>query len=175
MKGLGLHFGHVFCGLGLIIIIRCYYDKQIGNYYTGSNLTTYTDTLQRKIWFTQGGKGVSNKFHVQLSFYKSKFIIEGNGCLIIKRDETKERLINSLSVGDIVTVTYESAYSDATNNGRNSVKIIGMRSKGISILKSEEVFNADKKNMRNWNIGGIILIVLGGITYYFKRRANKRI
>ena len=170
MKGIGLHFGHVFTGLGLILIIRCYYDKQIGTYYTGNDLTTYTDTLQRDIWFTKGTQKISDMYHIQLAFGKSRFYIADNGCQIISRDQNREKFINALSVGDIVTVSYESALNETTNDGKNSVKIVGLNSNGNSVLKSEEVLNADKKDIRNWNIGGITLIMLGGITYYFKHR-----
>lgn len=54
-------WSHILWGLGLILLIRTYYDKQTGTYYTGDQLSSYTDTLKEKVWFTRGSKGVSEK------------------------------------------------------------------------------------------------------------------
>lgn len=170
MKVSGVPWSHIFWGLGLILIIRSYYDKQIGTYYTGNKLSTFADTLKEKIWFTTGGKGVSDKYHIQLAYNLSKFIIADNGCTIINRNENKENLITALSPGDLVTITYESSYKDLINDSRNTIKILGLSGTRFQILSPDEVRIADKKDIRNWNIGGIILIFFGGLAYYYRKK-----
>ena len=169
----GVPWSHLFWGAGLIIIIRFYYDKQIGTYYTGKELSSYTDTLRKKIWFTSGGKGVSDKYHVQLSYTKSKFIIADNGCSIINRDNNKEKMITSLSPGDRVTVTFKSSSRNLTNRNNNAVKIVGLSSNSNQILNPDEVRIADKKDLIIWNIVGIVFIALGTLSYYLRKRQGK--
>lgn len=173
MKLTEVPWSHIFWGLGLIVIIRVYYDKQTGTYFTGNDTSTFSDTLKEKIWFTSGGKGVSDKYHIQLSYSKSKFILTDNGCKIIKRNKSKNGLIKSLSPGDLVTVMYESDKEDLIDHGLNTIKIVGIKGNGIEILKPDEVRIADKKEIRIWNIAGIILIAFGGLSYYFRTRKRR--
>lgn len=173
MNDLQTPWSHILWGIGLILLIGIFYQKQKGTYYTGEDLSTYTDTLQEKIWYSEGGKGVSSKYYIQLAYGKSDFIITGNGCSLIKKDDKKRNLINSLAPGSIVTVWYKTENYDLIDNSRNKVAIVGIAGSAEKILNPEELLAADKKDMRNYFIAGTTSIILGTLSYFVRVNKSK--
>jgi hypothetical protein len=170
MNASQIPFSHLFFGLGLIVILRCYYDQRIGPYYTGQPTLTFSDTIREKVRFTKGGKGVSDKYHMQLSFDKAKFVITDNGTQLIRGERQRRETIESLNAGDPVTIRYASDDDRLINTSSETVKVLELVSEKGIILPFKAVQAADKRDIRNWNIAGALLLVCGGVFYYVRKR-----
>jgi hypothetical protein len=166
-------FSNIFFGLGLIFIMRNFYDQYQGIYYNGEELSYYTDTLRERPSFIERRKK-SDYYQFQLSYSKSLFVIEDNGCSVILRDKSKLEKVNSLNTGDMVTLGYLSSTEDIVRATNDKVKAISLSSGGKSILTAEEVLKADKKEKRKFYAIGAGLILCGFISLYLRKRGVKK-
>lgn len=162
-------FSNIFFGLGLIFIMRNFYDQYQGIYYNGEELSYYTDTLRERPSFIERRKK-SDYYQFQLSYSKSLFVIVDNGCSVILRDKNKLEKVNSLNTGDLVTLGYLSSTDDIIRATNDEVKAISLSSGGKSILTAEEVLKADKKEKRKFYYIGAALILCGFISLYLRKR-----
>ena len=166
-------FSNIFFGLGLIFIMRNFYDQYRGIYFNGEELSYYTDSLREKPSLLVSQKN-SDYYQFQLSYSKSLFVIVDNGCSVILRDKNKLEKVNSLNTGDVVTLGYLSSTEDIVRATNEKVKAISLSSGGKSILTAEEVLKADKKEKRKFYSIGAGLILCGFISLYLSKRGVQK-
>lgn len=162
-------FSNIFFGIGIIFILRIWYDQYLGKYYNGEELTYYTDSLKDKPSLIDGRRS-ADYYEFQLSYSKSKFIISNNGFSIIKQDKSKSSLVNSLDTGDVLKFGYPISIDDITRANRDRVKAISLSINSGTILSAEEVLKADKREKRKFYLIGIGLIMAGTISLYLRKR-----
>ncbi len=166
-------FSNIFFGLGAIFIMRTYYDQYIGTYYNGENLSFYTDTLREKPSFTSRSKN-SSYYQFQLSPSRSKFWVVNNGYLIVSDDPKKMEAVNSLIVGDIVTVGYVSSLEDLTRSNQNTVKAVVLSANNNTILSVGEIVKRDTAQKRQYYLIGLGFIVWGFISLWFRKSKGSK-
>lgn len=165
-------FGFLFLLLGTVLILRCYYDQIAGTYYVGQPTLSFTDAVFGKVKYSKGVKGISAKYHLQLSIDKAQFVISDNATQIIRQNDKRRRLLESLTDGDSVTIKYAADQDKRLNISSEIVRVLELNSKGEYILRLNELTEVDRRDIRNWNIAGVFFLICGG-TIIYKNKTKK--
>ena len=160
-----MFFTKLFIIIGIIIIGKTLFEQYDRFYYEGESLSHYTDSLKEKPIYHQPRRR-HDYYTLLFTHKKNDFIVSDNSFLIVSKTNSRLSVMNNMKPNDIVTVLFVPENSEQ----QNTIKIIGLFSKGETIISPDEVYTLDKKQKRSLYIFGSILICIGSIFYFIERR-----